>query len=266
MQNNFIIFNSTNQHSMFKFFRRIRQQLLGDNKFTKYLIYAIGEIVLVVIGILIALSINNWNQRKILKSEELRSLESLQSEFQENLENFDKIQALQKEKMEAINLVLFSDISEYSLSGLDSLNSKANFSWTYNPSFGIYDALINSGKIQLIANETLKVRISKYKELVGDYLEDELFIMKFTSQFIIENLINDDVMLVETKFDLRDRTKNEELNDRENYLNKFKSHKYRNQLSILLLNGKPLIFVGNELRAEMISLMEMIEFEIEKLR
>lgn len=49
---------------MIKFFRRIREQLLSANKFSKYLIYAIGEIVLVVIGILIALQINNWNERR----------------------------------------------------------------------------------------------------------------------------------------------------------------------------------------------------------
>lgn len=54
---------------MIIFFRKIRQRLLTENKFRKYLIYAIGEIVLVVIGILIALSINNWNEnRKLLKS------------------------------------------------------------------------------------------------------------------------------------------------------------------------------------------------------
>ena len=49
---------------MIKFFRKIRQQLLSENKFSKYLIYAIGEIVLVVIGILIALQINNWNENR----------------------------------------------------------------------------------------------------------------------------------------------------------------------------------------------------------
>jgi len=49
---------------MIKFFRSIRQRLLSENKFSKYLIYAIGEIVLVVIGILIALRINNWNESK----------------------------------------------------------------------------------------------------------------------------------------------------------------------------------------------------------
>lgn len=49
---------------MIKFFRRIRKRLLGENKFTKYLTYAFGEIILVVIGILIALQINTWNQKR----------------------------------------------------------------------------------------------------------------------------------------------------------------------------------------------------------
>lgn len=67
---------------MIKFFRKIRQKLLSENKFSKYLLYAIGEIVLVVIGILIALWINNWN---IEQKEEQFELELL-SEFRTNLE------------------------------------------------------------------------------------------------------------------------------------------------------------------------------------
>ena len=60
---------------MIKFFRKIRQKLLSENKFSKYLIYAIGEIVLVVIGILIAVSINGWNEniKDIRKERELYS-------------------------------------------------------------------------------------------------------------------------------------------------------------------------------------------------
>ena len=50
---------------MIKFFRKIRYNLMSENKTGKYLKYAIGEIVLVVIGILIALSINNWNQKSL---------------------------------------------------------------------------------------------------------------------------------------------------------------------------------------------------------
>lgn len=50
---------------MIKFFRKIRQKLLSENRFSKYILYAIGEILLVVIGILIALQINNWNNNRI---------------------------------------------------------------------------------------------------------------------------------------------------------------------------------------------------------
>lgn len=51
---------------MLTFFRRIRQSLLSENKFSKYLLYAIGEIILVVLGILIAIQINNWNEGRKL--------------------------------------------------------------------------------------------------------------------------------------------------------------------------------------------------------
>jgi len=68
---------------MIKFFRKIRQKLLTENKFSKYLIYAIGEIILVVIGILLALQINNWNNQRITSSQELILLK----EMKKNLEN-----------------------------------------------------------------------------------------------------------------------------------------------------------------------------------
>jgi ABC-type phosphate transport system permease subunit len=53
-----------------KFFRNIRQKLLNENKFSKYVIYAIGEIILVVIGVLIALQIDNWNDFEKNKRQE----------------------------------------------------------------------------------------------------------------------------------------------------------------------------------------------------
>lgn len=57
---------------MIKFFRHLRQRLLSEGKTGKYFKYAIGEIILVVIGILIALQINNWNQKGL--NENLESL------------------------------------------------------------------------------------------------------------------------------------------------------------------------------------------------
>ena len=70
---------------MIKFFRKVRQKLLSENKFSKYLIYAIGEIVLVVIGILIALSINNWNGQQKLNEKEVSVAKELYIELNENL-------------------------------------------------------------------------------------------------------------------------------------------------------------------------------------
>ena len=57
---------------MIKFFRKIRRKLLTENKISKYLLYAIGEIILVVIGILIALQVNNWNEDRKFKNEGLQ--------------------------------------------------------------------------------------------------------------------------------------------------------------------------------------------------
>ena len=66
---------------MIGFFRKIRKQLADDNKPLKYMRYAIGEIVLVVIGILIALSINNWNEQRITKEKERFALEEIKSDL-----------------------------------------------------------------------------------------------------------------------------------------------------------------------------------------
>src|SRR6056297_1329539 len=66
---------------MIKFFRKIRQNLLIENKTKKYFKYAVGEIVLVVIGILIALQVSNWNTGRIDNLEIQKSIENLQTEF-----------------------------------------------------------------------------------------------------------------------------------------------------------------------------------------
>lgn len=85
---------------MTPFFRKLRKQLADDNKPLKYIRYAIGEIVLVVIGILIALSINNWNQDQQNKKLELTILKSLLTEFQDNrtsiIDNLQNIKTMRK--------------------------------------------------------------------------------------------------------------------------------------------------------------------------
>ena len=68
---------------MINFFRKIRQRLLAENKIGKYLAYAVGEIVLVVIGILIALAINSWNQDRLDVKKESKILNNLVTDLEE---------------------------------------------------------------------------------------------------------------------------------------------------------------------------------------
>ena len=76
---------------MIKFFRNIRQNLLMEEKTGKYLKYAIGEIILVVLGILIALQINNWNENRLINKEVNTYLNNLTHEFLEEQETLDAI-------------------------------------------------------------------------------------------------------------------------------------------------------------------------------
>jgi len=83
---------------MIKFFRKIRQKFISENKFSKYLLYAIGEIVLVVIGILIALSINNWNENNKNAHWEQRFLNDLKNELDSDQIQLNTIYQIQKKK------------------------------------------------------------------------------------------------------------------------------------------------------------------------
>lgn len=85
---------------MIKFFRKIRQNLLLDNKTGTYLKYALGEIVLVVIGILIALSINNWNQQRVLKKQSDLVLYNLQQDIKKSKNELQKATEFLKSRID----------------------------------------------------------------------------------------------------------------------------------------------------------------------
>ena len=73
---------------MLRFFRKIRQRLITDNKFSKYLLYAVGEILLVVIGILVALQINNWNAHNLDRISEADYLKRLSNDLVRDTLNY----------------------------------------------------------------------------------------------------------------------------------------------------------------------------------
>src|SRR5210317_2112046 len=87
---------------MIKFFRKIRQDLLIENKTGKYFKYAIGEIVLVVIGILLAIQLNEWRNDKANAIQKQNVLLALKSEFETNLSQLDTIYYYQTKTMNAL--------------------------------------------------------------------------------------------------------------------------------------------------------------------
>ena len=99
---------------MIKFFRKIRQKLLSENKFSKYLIYAIGEIILVVIGILIALQVNNLNDRRNIATNTKNNLITLKAELISNTEKL-------KFNIDVVNAQIRN-----SLNLIDSLNNNVD--------------------------------------------------------------------------------------------------------------------------------------------
>lgn len=121
---------------MIPIFRNIRRQLAGDNKPLKYMRYAIGEIVLVVIGILIALQVNNWNEERIRRQEERFLLENLLENLQTNMEHL---------KESTVQLEEFNNSSEIIF---DVLRRHSSYSDTLDYHF-FYAALRGDQRIQL---------------------------------------------------------------------------------------------------------------------
>jgi len=136
---------------MIKFFRKIRQNLLMENKTGKYFKYAIGEILLVVIGILIALSINNWNDQK-------KSAETELLYYQRILDDFKLDKQLIGELLEQNNNRI--DLSKEILLDLDSVTKDKHYlinkfllairSNVYIPRNMTFKDLISSGNLKLL--------------------------------------------------------------------------------------------------------------------
>ena len=149
---------------------------MEKNKTGKYLKYAIGEIVLVVIGILIALSLNTWNANRLNKIEEIQLLKQLKIELIKNQE-----QLIAKEKLRTRSiksslriLELFDDPSI--IKNQDEIDGHLAImipNYTFDPSDGIIMQLLEGGKLSLIENDSLRNDLSKWSSMLAELAEEE---------------------------------------------------------------------------------------------
>ena len=153
-----ILFNLI-AYQMIKFFRHIRRSLIQENKMGKYFKYAIGEIILVVLGILIALGINNWNEHRKDLEKEKNISDNLQVEFKKNLKLIEtNLQEINNNEQACLMLMksMKQDIDKANTKTIDSLIYWALEHNTFNPSNSTYTEILNTGKIELIQNKQLK--------------------------------------------------------------------------------------------------------------
>ena len=157
---------------MIRFFRNLRLRVLSANKFSKYLLYAIGEVVLVVIGILIAVQINNWNENR--KIGDIRT-----TIYQNLLEDLRSDSNYIDEKIEELNI----GISAYD-GYLDSYKAAT---------LSMHDVLNNQNKLDFITT-TLRFHNSTVTslentgeiKLIPSYLRKKITAFKRDQDYLIE--------------------------------------------------------------------------------
>ena len=145
-----------------------------ENKRSKYLSYAIGEIVLVVIGILIALQINNWNVDRLNILEEKRALKDLQEEVEVAIESRDNIVTSYQTLRDTLSVVLDKLFSspETSLTDMECRSIFRSHQITYNvTNLTVIEELITSGKIAIIKNSELRKLMIDFRNISKSNLE-----------------------------------------------------------------------------------------------
>jgi len=219
---------------MIKFFRKIRQKMLSQSKFSNYLIYAIGEIILVVIGILIALQINNWNEFNKNKSTESKYFKELLEDFELNLQKSQQVTSRIEEVLPNLTGLLEQSALEQPTISVDSMNNAfklLNTMPAYSSTDRAYNNLIGSGDFKLITNSEIKTEIANYfKTLDILYLVQNTHEMQLVNAFqpyIIEFLDYQAVSMIRIEnFTLPEPV------EKDRILTVFKDRKFRNIITL----------------------------------
>ena len=151
---------------MLRFFRKIRQNLLEDGKTSAYLKYAVGEVLLVVIGILVALQVNNWNEFRKDRNTEKQIVKTIYEELEQNSEYSRSVLSQIEQRLSStITLMEYTSNANVSITAktFDSLMIQAFILPQYTPVKADLDRLFGSDQIDLIQSPKLQELLSDYK-------------------------------------------------------------------------------------------------------
>jgi len=143
----------------------------------KYFLYAIGEVGLVMIGILLALQVNNWNNKRKDRIEEQLILENLRVDFQSNLEQLQDLNVLRRGMASATQKIFEIVDSRHMIldeTELDSIVAQTTFAPKFNNNSATLSLMLSNGKLDLIQNNELKSLLMLWNGAVDELTEDEL--------------------------------------------------------------------------------------------
>lgn len=163
---------------MIKIFRKARRKMLAEQKFRNYLVYAIGEIVLVVIGILIALAIDNHNDNRVLQKKEQIYLAGLKNEFQTSKRKLEELIKINRQNYEGAKTII-TYISDPKVSPSEAefstiLFHTFAFDIVFNPNNSLLTEMINSGSLKDLKNVDLRKSLTNWVANLEDISKQEI--------------------------------------------------------------------------------------------
>lgn len=176
---------------MLRILKQLRRSTVISGNIRKYIPYAVGEIFLLVIGILIALQINNWNQDRIERKKEAILLKEIYSEFifnkqelETTVKQYNRVLDRSKELIQLFPI----DIQRVNKDSLAAYFRGIAFNGSFDMSRGSIESLKNTYSYEIISSEELRSLLVRIDELVADYAEREAQSIQFVEQSFLPYL------------------------------------------------------------------------------
>lgn len=162
---------------MLRAFSSIRKSLINEGKTVRYLKYAVGEVLLIMVGIFMALQLNNWNEGRKNRVEEQQILRGLKVEFEGHLTTLNRrlvrIQKLNEDRWLFLSYLTEEDL-QLSTAELDAGLYAILSGSTWDPATSVIDALLSSGRLYLVQDSELRSRLTSWKSVVDEVMDGQI--------------------------------------------------------------------------------------------
>ncbi len=251
---------------MIKFFSKTRSKLLAENRLTGYLLYAGGEILLVVVGILIALQVNEWETDHYSRTKELKYLNAIKQDLKIDLKRLSELVAFRKLIQEGNNQILKNIEGEpiRSLTSFTKIVMNSVMEETFSPNNITYTEMVSSGNLNLIRNDSIRLILLELEVLYKANrfkIDHETFdYWEYISKPFFRLIPISKLLPVFAG----QKTAEEQLIKIQDFNSLLKSQEYRNGIYVLSITGMNLVKNYENTTTKSKQLIRLIEKESQK--